>query len=372
MPAEPAVYPAEGPAVGTTVAGVYSPPDDRFAALARRWPRAYEVLGKTAFEALAWSGFLAGMELPGRGALLCRLSLSLTGAAGSGRRVYGARVADVDRRFHLITVSGDLCADGAPYVVAEIEAMVLHHVAPPALAALDQVLAPSRRLSGRTAVVVGASRGLGAALAMGLAGQGCRVLVGHRHAGTEIEELNAQLGARGAVTAVRGDATEPAWAQAVLDHLSRDGSGLDFLILNAAPTIGALMFEPAAVDRLTRYVADSVALVATPLAGLLAPLVAAAGRCLLVSSAALATRPAPWPHYVTAKSAVEGLVAWTAAQQPEARFFTARPGLVLTDQTNTPAAREQATPVERVAGPIIERFLTTVGSPGRAVRLDRD
>ena len=96
----------------------------------------------------------------------------------------------------------------------------------------------------------------------------------------------------------------------------------------------------------------------------------ARGRCLLVSSAALANLPADWPHYVTAKSAVEGLLRWAAANNPGVGFFVTRPGMVLTDQTNTPTSREDAAPVENVAGPVSRRLVEAVMQPGRVVSLD--
>jgi NAD(P)-dependent dehydrogenase (short-subunit alcohol dehydrogenase family) len=128
---------------------------------------------------------------------------------------------------------------------------------------------------------------------------------------------------------------------------------LDVLVCSASPPIRALGFHPDALDRLEAFVSRSVRLVAAPLTTFLPTLADRRGQVLVISSGALETLPAEWPHYVAAKSAVEGLTNWAAARQRSVRFTLARPPKLLTDQMNTPGGRAGALPVEGVAARLV-------------------
>jgi NAD(P)-dependent dehydrogenase (short-subunit alcohol dehydrogenase family) len=75
-----------------------------------------------------------------------------------------------------------------------------------------------------------------------------------------------------------------------------------------------------------------------------------------VSSSAIRSLPADWPHYVAAKAAAEGLVAWAAATHPHIRFIIVRPPRLQTDQMNTPAGRKGALRAEDAAASIVQHI----------------
>jgi NAD(P)-dependent dehydrogenase (short-subunit alcohol dehydrogenase family) len=87
---------------------------------------------------------------------------------------------------------------------------------------------PTQDLSGMTALVTGASRGFGRAIAIALAERGAHV-VGVARDRARLEELRAQLG--GTFTPVSADATDPVVAGQLLDRY-RPGT----LVLNAGAT----------------------------------------------------------------------------------------------------------------------------------------
>src|SRR6187455_778826 len=86
----------------------------------------------------------------------------------------------------------------------------------------------------KTAVVTGASSGIGAATARALAGDGYRLLVGARRL-ERLEELAAEIGAE----ALALDVTDPASIEAFSGQVER----CDVLVNNAG---GALGLEPVA------------------------------------------------------------------------------------------------------------------------------
>jgi 3-oxoacyl-[acyl-carrier protein] reductase len=95
-------------------------------------------------------------------------------------------------------------------------------------------------LSGKTALVTGASRGIGRAIALALAGAGARVAV-HYGANTQAakETVTAIEDAGGTAFAVQADLAESGAADTLIDALAAElrGEALDILVNNAG--IGA-------------------------------------------------------------------------------------------------------------------------------------
>src|SRR3954466_1332592 len=82
----------------------------------------------------------------------------------------------------------------------------------------------------QTALITGASRGLGLALARGLAERGWRLVIDARGADA-LEEARAELSAQTDVTAIAGDVADAAHRDALLDAA---GGGLNLLVNNAS------------------------------------------------------------------------------------------------------------------------------------------
>jgi len=89
------------------------------------------------------------------------------------------------------------------------------------------------RLSGKTAVVTGASRGIGLAITRALLGEGVRVVAAARQDSAELRELGAIL--------VITDLTSPGGPAAVIEAAAQAFGGLDILVNNVGavrPRIG--------------------------------------------------------------------------------------------------------------------------------------
>ncbi|TWF75271.1 NAD(P)-dependent dehydrogenase (short-subunit alcohol dehydrogenase family) [Pseudonocardia hierapolitana] len=85
-------------------------------------------------------------------------------------------------------------------------------------------------LDGKTAVVTGASSGIGLAAAQRLAAEGAHVFLTGRRA-SELDAAVASIGS--AATAVAGDVAEPADLDRLYDAVRARGRGLDVLFANA-------------------------------------------------------------------------------------------------------------------------------------------
>lgn len=81
----------------------------------------------------------------------------------------------------------------------------------------------------KTAIVTGASRGIGAASARRLAGDGCNVIVNYAGSAAEAERLAAEIGGR----AVQADVADPEAARRLFDAAEAAFGGVDVLVNNA-------------------------------------------------------------------------------------------------------------------------------------------
>jgi 3-oxoacyl-[acyl-carrier protein] reductase len=88
-------------------------------------------------------------------------------------------------------------------------------------------------LEGRTALVTGASRGIGKAIAAELAGAGATVVLGYRSGADEAEGVASKIGAR----AVRADVSEAEDAK----RLVEEAGDIDILVNNAGVTRDGLL-----------------------------------------------------------------------------------------------------------------------------------
>ncbi|HZI04290.1 MAG TPA: SDR family NAD(P)-dependent oxidoreductase, partial [Archangium sp.] len=100
-------------------------------------------------------------------------------------------------------------------------------------------------LKGKAALVTGSSRGIGRAIAMGLAREGARVCLSARGA-EALEATAAQLRASGAeVITFTGDVATPEGAAAAVDAAIQAFGTLDILINNVGGSHGAGAFDSA-------------------------------------------------------------------------------------------------------------------------------
>jgi NAD(P)-dependent dehydrogenase (short-subunit alcohol dehydrogenase family) len=179
-------------------------------------------------------------------------------------------------------------------------------------------------------MVTGASRGLGRALAAGLAGEGYDLIIDARNAAA-LEAAAGQLRAAGGhVTAVAGDVTDPAHRAALVAACP---GRLDLLVNNAgtlgASPLPALADYPAGELR-AAFEANVIAPIA--LTQLALPMLRARGGAVLnITSDAAVEAYAGWGGYGAAKAALEQASNVLAAEELAIRVWWADPGDLRTD-----------------------------------------
>ncbi len=122
-------------------------------------------------------------------------------------------------------------------------------------------------LKGRTALVTGSSRGIGADTVRYFAEAGANVVINFRNKAPRAEKLAGDLRALGVEALVVGaDLTDPESVQAMFDEVERAFGGLDILVLNASGGMESGMAEDYAL-KLNRDAQVSVLESALPLLG---------------------------------------------------------------------------------------------------------
>ncbi len=215
-------------------------------------------------------------------------------------------------------------------------------------------------LTGRVALVTGASRGLGRAMAAALAGAGAKVVLAGRDTGALAESVASIHAAGGRAASIAFDVADTAAGAAAVAEVVADQGRLDILINNA----GIIQRAPI----LDTETADWQRVVDTNLTGAFA-LARAAGRPMVEqgwgriistgSVLSLLARPGI-PAYIATKHALTGLTKALAVELgPHGVTANAiAPGFIRTeftqpmqDDPNFDAMIEQRTPLGRWGEP---------------------
>ena len=176
-----------------------------------------------------------------------------------------------------------------------------------------------------TALITGASRGLGLALARALAEQGWALIISARGADA-LAVARAELASQTVVRALPGDVAELADRQALASAAAELG-GVDLLVNNAS-ILGpspqpALLDYP--LDVLEQVFRTNVIAPLGMLQSLRAALKSDARVINITSDAAVEPYPG-WGGYGSSKAALEQLSAVLAAERPDLRIYWVDPG----------------------------------------------
>jgi 3-oxoacyl-[acyl-carrier protein] reductase len=192
-------------------------------------------------------------------------------------------------------------------------------------------------LSGKIAVVTGAGRGIGRAIALQFAGYGAKVVVNYRNSIAQVEELLTEIrNAGGDAIAIRADVSREEEAKNLLNEAVKQYGKVDILVNNAGITKDNLLL------RMTEEEFDSV--MDINLKGTFFCLKHAAtimlkqksGKIINISSVVGITGNVGQTNYAASKAGVIGMTK-TVARELASRGITVNavaPGFIRSDMTD--------------------------------------
>jgi NADP-dependent 3-hydroxy acid dehydrogenase YdfG len=198
-------------------------------------------------------------------------------------------------------------------------------------------------LDGKTAVVTGASSGIGETTARLLASKGCNIVLAARRE-ERLESLTSELGEERAL-AVPTDVTDPEDCVTLIDQAVESFGSLDFLINNAGLGLYASLAEADPEDWRTMFDVNVLGVLYTTQAAVRRMLRQGSGHIVFLSS--LAARRVPTSEasvYAATKHAIIAVVEGLRMDLSEKgiRVTSVEPALVRTEfpESSYPSAEE--------------------------------
>ncbi len=204
--------------------------------------------------------------------------------------------------------------------------------------------------AGELALVTGASRGIGRAIAARLAGQGARVI------GTATTAAGAQAVSEALAGAARGgrgivlDVADAAAIEQVMTAVERDDGAVAILVNNAGITQDnlAVRMKDAEWDRVLQV--DLTAVFRLSRAVLRGMMKARRGRIINVTSVVASTGNPGQVNYAAAKAGIEGFTR-SLAREVASRGITVNcvaPGFIGTDMTQALAEAQRSALLQQI------------------------
>jgi 3-oxoacyl-[acyl-carrier protein] reductase len=222
-------------------------------------------------------------------------------------------------------------------------------------------------LNGRVALVTGASRGIGAAVAMTLVKAGAAVAVNYRERASEADAVVAAIKRKGGrATAVAADVSQAAPVAKMVDLINSALGGIDILVNNAG------MATVRGIDDLTEADFDQTIAVNLKSAFLCTQAVVPAmrtkkwGRIVNISSGAARGAGGIGVHYNASKAGMEGLTRGYAARLVKEGITVnaVAPSLIETDMMRGRSDLAQRIPLGRMGQPeeVAQAVLMVIGN----------
>lgn len=207
---------------------------------------------------------------------------------------------------------------------------------------MNEATGHTNSLAGKTAIVTGASSGIGEATARLLAGEGCNVVLAARRE-DRLESLVSELGEERTL-AVPTDVTDPEECAALVERTVESFGSVDILINNAGLGIYAPLAEADPEDWRKMFDVNVLGVLYTTQAVM--HRMRGAGHIVFVSS--LAARRVPTPEasvYAATKHAIAAIVEGLRMELPNEkgiRVTSVEPALVRTEfpENSNPSAEE--------------------------------
>lgn len=253
---------------------------------------------------------LVGMKIPGRGALYLSQTIEFTSPVFIGDTVEArGTITDVDQVTRTITMDTVITTQNGNVVLRGVaKANVLRLTENKPAPSKGVTTSMSELLTGKTALVTGASRGIGRAIALTLADHGARVWINYHRSQQSATDLASEINERGgSADIIKCDVTDADEITGMIEAINAKDD-LDILINNAGPKILSSPFHDLDWSDMQTAYDQIVGSTFKVTKAALPALKESKGKVVNVLTSAMLGRTAHnWLPYVSAKSALLGL-----------------------------------------------------------------
>jgi len=333
----------------------YAPNEDATAEFFEVFTVRPQTMPRSQLMTLLWSSYFVGMEWPGKQALFSSLRLEFDAKPDSSNIFSASLSTSYQPRFSLLTTTGS--SNTASKI--KIDALVRPEPVKSSLEAIRESSDPRCNFSGKNILITGAARGFGSVLARSCASANGQVMVNYRRPAEHLDTLRDDLASLGShAPFFKADLADLKQCRSMADEIREAQLRIDYLFLNAFPAILPIGFLEQEPQEMLSYINSAMALTIQPLWALWNRLNENA-TVVLISTEYTQKPVKHLSHYIATKSGLEGLWKSLAAEHAKIRFKMFNPGMMLTDQTNSPFhLRSLAAPPVIASGMIRELLLS--------------
>ncbi|XP_068650023.1 NADPH-dependent aldehyde reductase-like protein, chloroplastic [Aristolochia californica] len=257
---------------------------------------------------------------------------------------------DMNNEFVIVNAFSPYLETRSPYILINSSQLLICrlYATPPSMAAGTTTQAP---LSGRVAIITGASRGIGRGIALHLASLGANLVLNYSASSTQAEQLAAEINSlspsQPRATAFRSNVSDPSAVKALFDHAQQTFGGDVHILVNCAgiidPTYPTLANTPEAEwDKVFAVNARGGFLCCREAANRIVR--GGTGRIICITSSMVGELFPGFAAYAASKAAVETMVRILAKELKGTRITAncVAPGLIVTDMFYAGGMSEEA------------------------------
>ena len=311
--------------------------------------------------------YLIGMVAPGQRALFMKASTYLLEAPlAAGSWEYKMMQTDYHDVLGLVAYEVEVFALGKRIAVCKIQSYVR--------ADFNMITYPIEKISqeyeGRTALILGGTKGLGAQIAKHYAQRGASVALTYQHSREQAQQFCDYLSTvSDRVECVQNDVGSLTDCQKLKQYVEEKYGGIDRLYICAAQSPRKIEMYPENYPLFEKYLTQGVRMFYYPFFTLKES-VKSGGKIIILSTIAMVDVISSYnfSEYICVKSVTENISECSFYKDKnDYQYFIARPSKMLTEMNNTPVGRIGAERPEHTA----EKLVKTVEEEPETGRLFR-